>query len=171
MLAIYTTSAVCLATPNMNKDAVFATLIGLAIGLILTGIILIGPNALKSLPHINGLSFPKITLPKIAFPQKKNIPTPSTPVQKELHTVSIESPLEDAIETTDQVLISGTTSKESKVIIQGFVDDVVVMTNGDGKYAGKVTVNEGKNEILVTSYHEKDVATQTITIYYTPENW
>jgi len=164
VLAIYTTFALCLATPKnrMNKDAFFATLIGLGIGLLLTGIILVGPNLMKSLP--------KITMPKITILQKKPTPVP-TEIPKVSHTVTIDSPLPDAIETTTSVLVSGTTSKESKVVISGIVDDVVVLTNGDGKFAGKITLIEGKNDILVTSYHTDTSATQKLTVYYTSEDW
>ncbi len=144
----------------MNKDAFFATLIGLGIGLFLTGIILVGPNIVKSLPPV----------PKISWPQKKTTPLP-TEIPEAPHTVTIDSPLPEAIETASSVLISGTTSKESKVIIGGIVDDVVVMTNGDGKFAGKVTLTEGKNDILVTSYHASVNAMQKVTVYYTPEVW
>ena len=112
----------------MNKDAFFATLIGLGIGLVLTGIILVGPNVIKSIP--------KISLPKITILQKKPTSIP-TEIPKVPHTVIIDSPLPDAIESTDSVLISGSTSKESKVVIQGIVDDSVMMTNGDGNLLEK----------------------------------
>jgi len=158
-------------TKNMNKDAFFATLIGLGIGLLLTGIILVGPNLVKSLPAIRFPSTFKFSMPNIAWPQKKTAPTPSPATTETKHTVTIDSPLADAIETTDSILVSGTTSKESKVVIQSFIDDSVIMTNGDGKFAGKVTLSEGKNDILVTSYYEKEIASQKLTIYYTPEEW
>ena len=144
----------------MNKDAIFATLIGLGIGLLLTGIILVGPNIVKSLPP----------MPHISWFQKKPAPMP-TEIPEAPHAVTIDSPLPEAIETASSVLVSGTTSKESKVIIQGIVDDVVVATNGDGKFAGKVTLNEGKNDILVTSYHASQSASQKVTVYFTPEVW
>lgn len=146
---------------TMNKDAFFATLVGLGIGLLLTGIILVGPNVVKSLPP----------MPKISWPQKKPTPAP-TEIPEAPHTVTIDSPLPDAIETTDSVLISGSSSKESKVIIQGVIDDIVIATNGEGKFAGKVTLTEGKNDILVTSYNaENESATQKVTVYYTPQDW
>lgn len=148
----------------MNKDAFFATLIGLGIGLLLTGIILVGPNVMKSLP--------KISLPKITILQKKPTPTPaSSATLLPKHEVTIDSPLPEAIETADSILISGSTSKESNVIIQGIVNDVVVTTNGDGKFAGKITLVEGKNDILITSYQGSTSATQKVTVYYTPEDW
>lgn len=155
----------------MNKDALFATLIGLGIGLLLTGIILVGPNIAKSLPQIKLPTFASITLPKFSL-FKKTAPTP-TPAQTEpKHAVVIDSPLPEAIEDTETVLVSGTTSKGATVVIQGFLDDIVIDANGDGKYAGKITLTEGKNDILVTSYtKEKVPAAQQLTVYYTPETW
>jgi len=149
---------------TMNKDAFFATLIGLGIGLLLTGIILVGPNIVKSLP--------KVTLPSVnlSFLKKQPTPTP-TPSPEPKHEVTIDSPLPDAIETTDSVLVSGSSSRESKVIIQGIIDDIVIATNGEGKFAGKVTLTEGKNDILVTSYLAGVSAMQKVTVYYTPQDW
>lgn len=149
---------------TMNKDAFFATLVGLGIGLLLTGIIIVGPNLVKSLP--------KVTLPSVNLSFLKKQPTPtSIPSPETIYEVTIDSPLPDAIETTETVLVSGSTTKESKVIIGGIVDDIVIMTNGEGKFAGKITLVEGKNDILVTSYHTSTSAMQKVTVYYTPQDW
>jgi len=146
----------------MNKDAVLATLIGFGIGLLITGLLLVGPNITKSLP--------KIKLPTISFsqPQKKPTVTPTpTPSQ---FAVTIESPLADAIENTTDLLVSGVTSPGSTVVIAGSADDTAVVAQTDGKYAGKITLVEGKNDIIVTSYSQTKQANQTITVYYTPES-
>ena len=174
MLAFYTTSEVSLATRNMNKDAIFATLIGLGIGLLLTAIILVGPNIVKSLPHLRLPSFPKIsiTLPSFSFP-KKTTPTPTnTSTKNTAHAVTVTSPLPEEIEQSTELLVSGSTSAHASVVIQGTIDDIVVVANDQGQYAGKITLSEGKNTILVTSYSTKqEVATQEVTVYYTPEQW
>jgi hypothetical protein len=139
----------------MNKDAILATLIGFGIGLLITGLLLVGPNITKSLP--------KIKLPTTA---STTTPTP-TPSQ---FTVTIESPLAEAIENSTDVLVSGVTSPGSTVVIAGSVDDTAVVAQADGKYAGKVTLTEGKNDIIVTSYQQTKQASQTVTVYYTPES-
>jgi hypothetical protein len=146
----------------MNKDAILATLIGFGIGLLITGLLLVGPNITKALP--------KIKLPTITFSQSQQksaetaTPTPSQ------FTVTIESPLAEAIENNTDVLVSGVTSPGSTVVIAGSVDDTAVVAQPDGKYAGKITLTEGKNDISVTSYQQTKQAAQTITIYYTPES-
>lgn len=156
----------------MNKDALFATLIGLGIGLLLTGIILVGPNIAKSLPSIKWPTISKITLPSFSFP-KKATPTPvNTAEQPKKHTITIDSPLDGSIEDKESLLISGTTTKNATVVIQGIQDDTVTAVNTDGKYAGKITLVEGKNDITVTSFSEqKEQVAQTITVFYTPEVW
>ena len=138
----------------MNKDAILATLIGFGIGLLITGLLLVGPNITKFLPKIN-------------LPAKVSAPTPTpTPSQ---FAVTIESPLVDAIENTTDLLVSGVTNPGSTVVVAGSVDDTAVTAQADGKYAGKITLTEGKNEIVVTSYLETKQASQSITVYYTPE--
>jgi hypothetical protein len=139
----------------MNKDAILATLIGFGIGLLITGILLVSPNLTKFLPKIN-------------VPTAASTPTPiPTPSQ---FSVTVESPLADAIENTADLLVSGATSPGSTVVIAGIVDDTAVTAQTDGKYAGKITLAEGKNDIVVTSYVQSKQVHQTITVYYTPES-
>lgn len=159
----------------MNKDAIFATLIGLGIGLLLTTIILVGPSIVKSLPTIRMPAMPKfsISLPSFSFP-KKSSPTPTTSTGNAAkgHDVTITSPLPDAIEQDTGLLVSGATSAHATVVIQGISDDITVIANDQGQYAGKITLSEGKNAILVTSYStDQETATQTVTVYYTPDQW
>lgn len=155
----------------MNKDALLATFIGFIVGLFVTGLVLYGPGLIKNVPKIQ---FPKISF---SLPQfgKTNISPTATPSQSEgtkEHTVRIESPLPESLEQTEKVLISGTTSASSTVILSGPVDEVVIEANGDGKYAGKVTLLEGKNDITVTSFQQSGKsATQSVTVLYTPEEW
>jgi len=139
----------------MNKDALLATLIGFGIGLCITGLLLVGPNITKALP--------KIQLPKTA-----SAPAP-TPTPSQL-TVTIESPLAEAIENSTDLLVSGVTHPGSTVVIAGSVDDIAVVAQTDGRYAGKITLAEGKNDITVTAYINTKQVVQTVTVYYTPES-
>lgn len=146
----------------MNKDAFLATLIGLGLGLLVTGIFILGPQLAKSLPHI---TFPTITFPQ-AKPQKQIAPTP-TPMPI---VFAVSSPLPESIELSDQLVVSGTAPSDSLVVVQGALDDDVIRVNGDGKYAAKVTLAEGKNDLVVTNYVKEKHAVQTVTVYYTAEN-
>jgi hypothetical protein len=144
----------------MNKDALLATLIGFAIGLFITGMLLVGPKLAKYFPKMS------FKLPSFSISQK----TPNTtPTPSKDFAVSIDSPIPDSIESESTLLVSGTTSADATVVIQGVVDDAAVQTKTDGKYAGKILLIEGKNDITVTSYLKEKKATQTITVFYTPE--
>jgi hypothetical protein len=100
--------------------------------------------------------------------RQTNGPTP-TPAPKAF-TVTIESPLADAIENNPDLLVSGTTAGGATVIVAGSADESVLTVKDDGKFAGKVTLNEGKNDIYVTAYSGTKETTQTVTVYYTEEN-
>lgn len=148
----------------MNKDAILATLIGLALGLLIAGTFIFGPGLVKALPTIK---LPTITLPKTA---PKTTPAPS-PMPQDF-TVTITAPLPDAIEPKEDVVVSGATQAGATVVIAGPMDEDVVIAGTDGAYAGKVTAVEGKNEITVTAYGEGGKQAQsTVTIYYTEEEF
>ena len=83
----------------------------------------------------------------------------------------IKSPLAEAIEPNDTVLVSGTTLPEALVVVSGASDEDVVKTNGDGAYAGKIALTEGENIITVTAYKDGSTASQTVTVFYTPEEF
>ncbi|MBI3577227.1 hypothetical protein HY086_04275 [Candidatus Gottesmanbacteria bacterium] len=142
----------------MNKDALLATLIGLGMGLIITGIIVVGPNLLKALP--------KISLPKFNFnlAQKPGAPTPTpTPT---VFAVTIESPVADSVVSKEELLVSGSTFAGAMVVVQGPTDEDVVSSDTNGKYAGKVTLSEGKNDVTVTSYLAEKHDSKTVVVFY-----
>lgn len=143
----------------MNKDALLATLIGFAIGLCITGLLLVGPKLAGYLPKFS------FSMPKFAKSQPKPeaSPTPSA------FALVIDSPLPDSIESEKEVLVSGSSAAGATVVIQGNTNDSAVAVNADGKFAGKIQLIEGKNDISVTSYLKDKKTTQTISVYYTPE--
>lgn len=144
----------------MNKDALLATLIGFGIGLVITGLLLVGPNVAKL--------FPAMKLPHFSFLQnQKASPTP-TPTPKPVG-FAIESPLPETIENSTDLLVNGTAVKGATVVIAGPNDESAVVVGTDGKYAGKVTLSEGKDDISVTQVFAGKSTTQTVTVYYTQE--
>ncbi|MFZ5845259.1 MAG: hypothetical protein ACOY0S_02210 [Patescibacteria group bacterium] len=148
----------------MNRDAILATLIGFGIGLVITGILVLSPNLTKKL---GPLSLPKITfsLPQLK-PKSSPTPTPTPPP-----ALTLDSPLPEAVENKAELLVSGKTSSGAIVVIQGPQDEDVTLVKEDGKYAGKVTLLEGKNEIMVTGYISGKPLKQTVTVFYTPEEF
>lgn len=160
----------------MNRDILLATLIGLGIGLLLTGAILMGPSMVQNLPQ---WKFPTLTLPRISLPQfsflRNSSNPPVTPTPTPLprpQKITIVSPLDESIADTAQILISGTTADPgSIVVIAGLVDETAVTSDSEGKYAGVVTLEEGKNEILVTTHTPTAQMNASVTVYYTKEKF
>lgn len=147
----------------MNKDAILATLIGFIIGLCITGLILLGPQLVKYMPKIT------LRLPSLSLLKQK--PTPTAVPKKKSFNLTIDSPMPESIESKSDLLVSGQTSGGATVVIQGNNDDAVVKATADGKYAGKVTLVEGENQITVTGYFQKDQKSQAVTVYYTQEQF
>ncbi len=144
----------------MNKDALLATIIGFGIGLLITGLLLVGPNILKLLPAVR--------LPELSFlSTQKNQPTP-TPAAKQ-NDVTIGSPLSENIESSRDLLVSGSAPAGATVVIAGPLDESVVTAKSDGTFAGNVTLAEGKNDLTVTAYSAKKTFAATVTVYYTQE--
>lgn len=139
----------------MNRDAVLATLIGFGIGLLITGLLLVGPNLLKAVP-------------RISFPKNTTTPAP-TPTPKTV-SLTIESPIAETIENSPELLVSGTAQAGATVIIAGPSDESAVTAGADGTFAGKITLVEGKNDIIVTSLSGAHQSEQRVTVYYTQEN-
>jgi hypothetical protein len=147
----------------MNKDAILATIIGFIIGLCITGLVLVGPHLAKYIPKIN------VHLPTISWMKPK--PTPTTTPKQKPFSLTIDSPIPESIESESDLLVSGTTAGGSTVVIQGNSNDAITTATTDGKYAGKITLVEGQNDITVTSYNKKDHSQQTVTVYYTQEQF
>ncbi|MBI5613601.1 hypothetical protein HY947_01640 [Candidatus Gottesmanbacteria bacterium] len=145
----------------MNRDILLATAIGFIIGLILTGVILLGPKALASLPKLKGISF---SFPSFSFPKGPEKLSP-TPAQNQNPGFVIQAPLSEAIESGESVLISGTAHAGATVSASGQLDEDIVVVKEDGKLALKVGLVEGKNEISVSEFFENKQITQTIVVY------
>lgn len=148
----------------MNRDALLASLIGFGIGLVITGALIFGPNIAKNLPQLKLPTLPKFTA------KDTSLPTPTTAPQ-EPSKLTIDAPLPEAIEPKAEVLVSGSAQAGSAVIIVGPSDEAVVQVASDGKYAGKVTLTEGVNELVVTSYKGDNQQEHTVTVFYTPEEY
>lgn len=148
----------------MNKDAILATVIGFGIGLLIAAAIFLGPALIKN--------FPRITLPSISSINGKT-KEQTKPAQKPVltDTLTIQSPLPEAIEPKNETLVSGSVTPDSTVVIETEGTEAVVVSNAQGSFAGKIALGEGKNDIVVTSYTKGKVQTQTVTVYYTPEDF
>ncbi len=141
----------------MNRDAILATVIGFGVGLLIMGILLLGPNIAQFLPKIN-FDFLKTN---------QQTGAPETPAP----TLTIDSPLDDAIESEATVLVSGKAAAASTIVLQGPRDEIVVVATREGTYAGRVGLVEGTNTLLVTMYNKGEATSLTKVVFYTPEEF
>lgn len=146
----------------MNKDALLATIIGFGIGIVITVVILFTPNLAKYFPNLHLPSFSSPTTKTNT--QKKNTSTNG------IVSFSVESPTEEAIVDKAVLLVSGTAKDQTIIVLEGQLDEKVVEPK-DGKFAGEVTLAEGKNTITVTNYQDSTPESKTITVYYTEETF
>ena len=151
----------------MNKDALLATVIGFGVGLVIAGLVFLSPTLFHAFPHF---SFPKIPSFSWSFPSSSKPKTTPTPAAGS-HTLTIESPLSESIEPKNETLLSGTTAPNATVVLEGEIGETVAVANNQGAYAGKLALGEGKNTLRVTSYSGKDIQTQSVTVYFTTENF
>lgn len=151
----------------MNKDALLATVIGFGVGLFIAALVFLGPTVFKNMPQIR---LPDLSSLFARFTAQKNNATP-TPTPKPNEILNIQSPLPESIEPKNESLISGSAPPSAIVVIEGEGTENVIIANAQGAYAGKISLGEGKNEITVTSYAGANVQTQTVTVYYTPEDF
>lgn len=147
----------------MNKDALLATLIGFVIGLIITGIFLLGPNLGKIL---STLKLPSFTVSRSGQP-----PPPTPTPTPEQNTLTIDSPLPDTIEENSSLLVSGSAPPGSIIVIQDNGEETVVVAGADAKFAGTILLEEGSNTITVTSYDRGKAMSKLVTVFYTPEKF
>ncbi|OGG01872.1 hypothetical protein A2Z33_01325 [Candidatus Gottesmanbacteria bacterium RBG_16_52_11] len=150
----------------MNKDAITATIIGFIVGLTITSAILFGPTLLARLPK---LELPDFLTSKTA--QIPSLPESGKTDNEPKGPITIESPFLDSLAEDKEVLVSGTTYAETTVVITGPVDEFVTTSESDGKYAGKITLAEGRNDILVSAVRDNQPENTSVTVFYTPETF
>lgn len=147
----------------MNKDAILASVIGFTIGLCITGFLLVGPNILKNLPQIS--------LPKRE--QKTQQVASANPDNQNDTSVAggfvVTDPQPDSLLNDKSLTVAGTAEPGSLVIIQGYSEETVVATGGEGKFTASLTLEEGKTDVVVTNYINGKPTALTIPVYYTEE--
>ena len=152
----------------MNRDAIVATLIGIVIGILVAGAVLVGPKIPK---YFAALKLPSLNLPKSVVNNTGNTNATSKTEQNQKGPITIESPLADSIITENEILVSGFTKGNAIVIISGPSTDETVTADGNGKFAGNVTLGEGTNIVHVTSVSEETIEAGSIRIYHTNETF
>lgn len=119
------------------------------------------------------VAFLLITVPK-KLPQAQNNTTP-TPAPEVAGTenqtsITLSLPEEGGIIQGEETEVEGITSPNSKVVISGPTEDIVVEADDSGSFSGTVNVYEGYNQINITVFtKEGQMITQSRNIFATVE--
>lgn len=152
----------------MNKDAILATIIGFGIGLLITGSVIMGPQLAKSIPSFHMPTF-SFNTPKSSPAGTQEMVSPT--LSPSTSPLTLKSPTPERIETTNETMVSGTTIQNSVIVIENETSEIVITADAAGTFSQKVTLIEGKNTINVTAYIESKPYSQSIVVYYTPEEF
>jgi hypothetical protein len=145
----------------MRKEVLVAILIGFGIGLVVTLGIFTARRALKS----GGQTEQQ--------PQPSFSPTPQ--VEKEQtgveNKIAVTSPNNGAVETTEKITLTGTTTPGSTVTIWGGETDIIVAGDEKGQFSAEITLAGGDNEIKITSFSPTGETAETVVtvVYSTAE--
>lgn len=155
----------------MNKDALMASIIGFTIGLLITAVLLFGPKLVQGFPQ---LSLPSFSLGLGNAPADES---DETAVEQPLldlddsDTTLIDQPENNAVVFEDTITISGTAENATLIVISGFADDIVSPPAAGGTYSESISLEEGRNDILVTAYEDGKPVTDSVTVYYTQDEF
>lgn len=120
------------------------------------------------------VAFLLITVPK-RLPQAQNSnvsPTASPDVDgsQDQSTIKLDKPEESSVIEGEETDIEGITVPNSKVVISGPSEDVLIDSTDSGSFKSKITVYEGYNQINITVYtKEGQTLTLVRNIYATKE--
>jgi hypothetical protein len=135
----------------MKKEVIIAILIGFGIGLLIT----LGIHTTRS-KDSNSLN-----------PSAQLSPTPALDME---HHITIISPLENAVQSTQSLLVKGQTSPGSSVVLETEKNHQIKIADASGFFEAEYTLIAGPNLINLTSYHPSGTsATHALETTYAPE--
>jgi len=115
---------------------------------------------------IGGIYFYMNSKPKALNPAETS-PVTSIPVSLSLE---VNSPSDDNLSFDSNMLISGKTSPNSRVLISSKSQDLVIGSKDDGSFSTLIDLDEGVNNLQITAFdkngQEKEVDK---TVYYSKE--
>jgi hypothetical protein len=141
----------------MKKESLIAIVLGLVFGLIFAIFI------------VAGLSQSRLEKGKILVSEKKEVTlSPAKKINFELLT--IDKPNNNIIITKDQITIEGSADKDSLIVIQSPIKDLVFQ-NKDKKFKVDFPLALGENVIKIVAYPKLSnikIQEKTLFIYYLP---
>jgi hypothetical protein len=148
----------------MNKDAILASIIGFAIGLLITGVVIVGPRIVEKIQ----LAQSQGQVASASQDANKNQPSKEESIS-DTTELTIDNPKPETIVYTADLTVSGKRSKNQTIIITSPIEEVVVAPQNSATYEGKVTLKEGKNDITVASVAGGTATTRMVVVYYSRE--
>jgi hypothetical protein len=137
----------------MKKETVFAILLGIGAGVLIALWVIRGTQ-----PNTKG--------DNLAMDDKI---TPSISISNTLaEPLLISKPEDGYLSSVDTVEIKGSSKKGSLIIVQSPVQEITEKITSDD-FQIKIKLMEGMNNVLITSYKEKNIETHALTIYYVQE--
>lgn len=85
------------------------------------------------------------------------------------YPLTIESPKEEEVLSEEKITVSGKSTPKALIAILSPVDENITEANDEGHFQAEIFLEEGINEINITSYSDETEETQTVTVYYTEE--
>lgn len=142
----------------MKKETLIASVLGLTLGIIVAGAILFRMSYQEE--------------DKNVIAQEEDGISPTIVQQEdEENILTVDQPENDIVVNTNTITISGTTTKDSLIVIQSPTGQDVVKTT-DASYETTVPLSIGENVIMV-SYYPKESSTvfqeKELHIYYIPQ--
>jgi len=144
----------------MIKDLFLALILGALLGFGLTG------GYFKFIKN----KIPQNTPKNIPTPTISNqIPTPTIAVTENNIEILIDNPIENSIVSTSTITVTGTTSKNSYIIINTPVNTYNNISDDEGKFSLDINLELGINKIYITAINpeDKQINTEMYVTYST----
>lgn len=141
---------------KIEKDVILAIIIGIILGNLAAFFLLVLPKYFPKPPSSS---------------QKEEMITEkkTTPPPQPLEALTVTAPKDETISAEEKITISGKTNPQTLITIVSAVDEVVTEADDQGSFEAEILLEEGANEISVTSYHDSAEETELLTVYYTEE--
>ena len=142
----------------MKKDVTIAIIVGFAIG------------AVAALAIVHLPSFFKKPNTQIVQLSQKASASPSPQVSGTPLSLEITEPKNEEITSSEKITIKGKTQPSNTLVLDSDDDNVVTQASEDGSFSFPVTLDEGGNQYMITSYNDKaEAENKTLTVLYKTE--
>ncbi len=147
----------------MKKEVFLAIAIGFALGLVITFGIWTANKSLKNLPSSKPTPTP-VTV--------SATPSPAA-TQANQTSLTLSSPADEALVTTNKVTVSGKASPQAVVVILSEDNQQILTADAKGEFTTSVTLVPGYNSLRVQAYDPDGNMTESsaLVTYTTAKIW